>query len=80
MTRSTVRFCLGCGYLCDATTSDRGLETWMEAQRYLTKCDIRWEDLDRIEDACPACARVFAIARKGKYGISPPSISSSCER
>lgn len=72
MTRHTVRFCLGCGYLCDATASDHSSQEWTEAHRYLTRHGIRWEELDRMEDACPFCARVFAIARDGNR--TPPLV------
>jgi hypothetical protein len=39
----------------------------MDAHAYLTKYGFHWEDLDQTDDACPSCARVFAIARRGVH-------------
>lgn len=70
VTRSTqVRFCLGCGYLCDKITPEDGPSPWVEANRYLKKHGLTWFELERIDAMCPACSRVQA------YGTSrvPPS-------
>ncbi|NJN36210.1 MAG: hypothetical protein HC794_03070 [Nitrospiraceae bacterium] len=34
----------------------------MDAHQYLTKYRLYWNALNRIEDACPHCARVLARA------------------
>jgi hypothetical protein len=60
ITSLPVRFCVGCGYLCDEIHPEGGETQWMDASRYLTKYRLRWSALDRIEDTCPHCARVLA--------------------
>ena len=59
-----VRFCVGCGYLCDEICPEGGHAQWMDAHQYLTKYRLYWSLLDRIEDACPHCARVLACANR----------------
>lgn len=59
---SPVRFCVGCGYLCDEIRPEDGQGQWMDAHRYLDKYRLHWSDLDRTDDACPHCARVLACA------------------
>ncbi|MEO8340102.1 MAG: hypothetical protein ABI604_10350 [Nitrospirota bacterium] len=54
-----VRFCVGCGYLCDEIEPTYGQTQWMDAHEYLTKHGLRWGDLDRTSDTCPPCSRVF---------------------
>ena len=58
-----LRFCAGCGHVFDEIQPKGGEPQWMDAHEYLTKYGFHWEDLDRTNDACPPCARVFAIAR-----------------
>jgi len=60
ITSLPVRFCVGCGYLCDDILPEGGQAQWMDAHQYLTKYRLYWSLLDRIEDACPSCARVLA--------------------
>lgn len=60
---SPVRFCVGCGYLCDEIRLEGGQGQWMDAHQYLAKYRLHWSDLDRTDDACPHCARVLACAR-----------------
>ena len=60
-----VRFCVGCGYFCDAIQPERGQAQWIDAHAYLKKYRLHWDDLDRIDDACPPCARVLACAGRG---------------
>lgn len=62
ITSIPVRFCVGCGYLCDEILPEGGQARWMDAHGYLTKYRLYWNALDRIEDACPHCARVLACA------------------
>lgn len=57
-----VRFCVGCGYLCDEIRPEGEGAQWMDAHRYLTKYGLYWSVLARINDACPHCARVLACA------------------
>ncbi|WP_455376944.1 hypothetical protein [Petrachloros mirabilis] len=70
MTPSSVRFCVGCGYVCDEVSPENTSAQWMEGHGFVTKYGLRWEELARVDDVCPACARVFAIARQGT--IEPP--------
>jgi len=65
MKHIAVRFCVGCGYFCDAIHPAGGQTHWIDAHAYFMKYGLHWEDLDRIDDACPACARVLACARRG---------------
>lgn len=60
-----VRFCVGCGYLCDEPQPESGNAQWIDAHRFLMKYGYHWDDLDRTDDACPGCARLFAIAGRG---------------
>jgi hypothetical protein len=62
ITSIPVRFCVGCGYLCDDILPEGGQAQWMDAHQFLTKYRLYWSVLDRIEDACPPCARVLACA------------------
>lgn len=63
-----VRFCLGCGYLCDESNPEGGEATWVQAHRYLTKYRLTWVELDRNDGLCPACARVQAC---GTHRVPP---------
>ena len=67
MKQISVRFCVGCGYICDKIQPEGDQPQWMNAHTYLMKHGLRWEDLDRIDDACPPCARVLACARRGVF-------------
>ncbi len=58
-----LRICAGCGRVFDEIQPQDGQPRWMDAHAYLMKYGFHWEDLDRMDDACPPCARVFAIAR-----------------
>lgn len=53
-----VRFCVGCGYLCDEIDPGDGQSPWVEATRYLNKYGLTWIELDRTDGFCPACSRV----------------------
>ena len=68
MTPSSVRFCIGCGYVCDEIFPAGPLAQWMDGHRFVTKYGVRWDELTRVDDVCPPCARVFAIARRGSIG------------
>lgn len=70
MIPSSVRFCVGCGYVCDEIFSVGPLVQWMDGHRFVTKYGLRWEELVRMDDVCPPCARVFAIARQGTIELS----------
>ena len=61
----SVRFCVGCGYVCDEIRPAGGQSQWIDAHSFVMKYGFRWEDLGRIDDACPPCSRVFAYARRG---------------
>lgn len=65
MKHIAVRFCVECGYFCDAIQPERGKTQWIDAHAYLIKYGLRWEDLDRTDDACQPCARVLACATRG---------------
>jgi hypothetical protein len=60
--KNPVPFCVGCGYLCDKIDPEDVQSPWVEAQRYLHKYRLTWIELDRNDEFCPACARVFASA------------------
>jgi hypothetical protein len=62
--QTQVRFCVGCGYLCDEIQPDNGQAHWVEACQYLKRNGVTWNELDRRDDVCPACARVFACGRR----------------
>jgi hypothetical protein len=59
-----VRFCGGCGYLCDEHESENGSTRWVEASRYLKKYGLTWIALDRTDTMCPACSRVLTCAHR----------------
>lgn len=61
---ASVRFCVGCGYLCDEIDPEDGQSQWVEAHRYLKKYRRTWIELDRNDVFCPACAHLFACARR----------------
>jgi hypothetical protein len=63
ITAIPVRFCVGCGYLCDEIRPEGEQPQWMDAHQYLSKYRLSWSILARIDDACPHCARVLACAR-----------------
>jgi hypothetical protein len=65
--RSQVRFCVGCGYLCDEIQPDNGQAHWIEARHYLKRYALTWIELDRTDDMCPACTRVLACGRRRIY-------------
>lgn len=65
---SPVRFCVGCGYLCDEIDPKNGLSPWIDAHSYLKKYRLTWIELDRTEGFCPACACVQAC---GTGRVSP---------
>lgn len=64
ITSLPVRFCVGCGYLCDEILPEGGHGQWMDARHYLTKYRLPWSALDRIDDTCPHCARVLACGSR----------------
>lgn len=64
ITSIPVRFCVGCGYLCDEILPEDGQAQWMDAHQYLAKYRLYWSLLSRIDDACPHCARVLACAHR----------------
>lgn len=66
-----VRFCVGCGYVCDEIRPEGGQPLWTDGHRYVMKYGVRWKDLDRKNDACPACARLFAIAWQRGHASFP---------
>lgn len=71
-----VRFCVGCGYLCDEIEPGYGQTQWMDAHRYLTKYGLLWGDLDRTDNACPPCSRVFQAAAHQTSGEREEMLSS----
>lgn len=73
---SPVRFCVGCGYLCDETHLHDGQTCWIEAHQYLKKYGLGWSSLDRWDDFCPACARVLACGRRR----IPPRVAATTVR
>jgi len=65
MKQISVRFCMGCGYVCDGIQAEGEQPRWIDAHTFMLKHALQWEDLDRIDGACPPCARVLACARRG---------------
>jgi len=57
-----VPFCVGCGQVSDRTQPEDGQPRWINAHTYVIKYGLRWENLDRSDEVCPACARVFQAA------------------
>ena len=68
-----VRFCVGCGYLCDEIEPEDGRAPWVEARHYLKKYGLTWNELDRTDDLCPACARVLAC---GTRRVPPRAVAT----
>ena len=66
-----VCFCGGCGQVCDEIEPEMGQPLWIDAHTYVTKYGFRWENLDRSDEVCPACARVFQAAWTGKQHEAP---------
>jgi hypothetical protein len=71
-----VRFCLGCGYLCDKVTPKGEPSPWVEANRYLKKHGLTWFELERIDSMCPACSRVQACGTRRV----PPRLAATVAR
>ncbi|MDP3090550.1 MAG: hypothetical protein Q8N04_07735 [Nitrospira sp.] len=59
MRRPAVRLCDGCGQMFDDVQPEGGQAPWIDAHAYLMKYGLHWDDLDRVDDACPPCARLF---------------------
>jgi hypothetical protein len=72
-----VRFCVGCGYLCDEMHPEGGQPLWTDGHTYVMKYGVCWSDLDRRDDACPNCARVLAIAQHGAHPDVPRTATTS---
>ena len=62
--QALVRFCVGCGYLRDEIQPEHGQAQWVEARLYLKKYGVTWNELDRHDDICPACAHVQACGKR----------------
>jgi hypothetical protein len=75
--RTQVRFCVGCGYLCDEIQPHNGQAHWVEARLYLKRYGLTWNELDRTDDMCPPCARVLACGRRR---ISPRAAAMTAVR
>jgi hypothetical protein len=60
----TAQFCVGCGQVLDDLQSSDCRPCWITAEAYREKYGCRFTDLHLIGDACPPCARVFAIGRR----------------
>jgi hypothetical protein len=63
--------CAGCGYFCDEIHPEGGQPLWIDGHTYVMKYGVCWSDLDRRDNACPNCARVFAIAQRGAHPDFP---------
>jgi len=57
--RLAVRFCDGCGQMFDDIQPENGETQWIEARAYLMKYGLHWDDIKRIGNTCPLCARVL---------------------
>lgn len=64
MKRQAVGFCDGCRQVFDDIQPQGRQAQWIDAHAYLMKYGFHWDDLDRIDDACPSCARVFQAAER----------------
>ena len=60
----TIRFCVGCGHVLDDLRPSHGTPSWVSAEAVRTRYGCGLDDVQLIEDTCPPCARVFAIARE----------------
>lgn len=73
-----VRFCVGCGYLCDEIDPGDLQSPWVQAHRYLKKYRLTWIELDRNDGLCPACAYVQACGtRRPLRTIAPVAPESA---
>jgi len=80
ITSLPVRFCVGCGYLCDEIDPEGGETQWMDAHQYVTKYQLRWSALDRIDDTCPQCARVLACGYHRASTEAAPAATAASSR
>ena len=80
ITSLPVRFCVGCGYLCDEIDPEGGETQWMDAHQYLAKYRLYWGLLARIEDACPHCARVLACGYHRASTDAAPAATAASSR
>lgn len=64
MNGPAVHFCVGCGYVRDEICSGSASAQWIEGSKFVANHAVPWEDLTRVDDVCPSCARVFAIASR----------------
>ena len=65
MTQLTARFCVGCGQILDDRQLSDSQPCWIATHTYSEKYGGGLDELHLIEDACPPCARVLAIGRRG---------------
>lgn len=48
--------------MLDDVQPEDGQAQWIDAHAHLMKYGLLWDDLDRIDDVCPSCARVCQAA------------------
>jgi hypothetical protein len=73
MTLLTARFCVGCGQVVDDLQPSDSLPLWITADAYRKKHGFGFTDLHLMGEACPPCARIFAIDRLK----SPPEMAET---
>jgi hypothetical protein len=64
MTTLTARFCVGCGQVLDDLQPSDSRPSWITGDAYRQKYGFGFTDLHLMGEACPPCARVFAIGRR----------------
>jgi hypothetical protein len=64
MTPFLTRFCVSCGHVFDNMLPSDSGPGWISADAYREKYGFGLDRPHLLEDACPPCARVFAIARR----------------
>ena len=64
MTILTARFCVGCGQVFDDLQPPDRLPLWITADAYRKKHGFGFTDLHLIGEACPPCARQYAMDRR----------------
>lgn len=80
ITSPAVRFCVGCGCLCDEIHPEGGETQWMDAHHYVTKYRLSWSALNRIDDTCPHCARVLACGYHRAATETAPAATAALSR
>ncbi|HEY5627098.1 MAG TPA: hypothetical protein VIR79_04090 [Nitrospira sp.] len=70
MIRQTVHCCEGCGQFLGDRQPGSEEACWFEASMFLTQHGYRWNDLELIDDLCPACTRIIEeVAERDSHRV-----------